>query len=371
MKSPNIRYLIGVDHLRAFAALLIVYYHGLHLLGYSVRASQEPANAIWLKTWNPFSALVIEGHTAVSLFMVLSGFIFSFGAGTHEIRYWPFIKNRLLRIYPLFIVIIVVGIAAYPEKYSFLSLVQTIFQQSGLKGALGLEPFSSMFWAVSIEFQFYLLFPFLHRFLNTYGIRWAGSLILLSILLRALACNGDAHARDISYWQILGRIDQFMIGMLAAQYFSKVTALFKTKGLITILSGIIVSSALVIFNQLGGWPQISWWKILWPTVEGTCWAMFLLCYVPLAQSATPGYLSKAFAYIGTLSYSIYLLHFSFLTFVPRWISFRFDIEPNLQSQLFTTCFVLPPLLALSALTYYVIEHPFLSLRVNYLNKNPK
>ena len=37
MKSPNIDYLPAIDHLRGLAALLIVFYHGLHVISYRLR----------------------------------------------------------------------------------------------------------------------------------------------------------------------------------------------------------------------------------------------------------------------------------------------------------------------------------------------
>ena len=98
MKSPNIKYLPAVDHLRGFAAALIVFYHGLHLISYEMKFNAPFSFSPWPETNNPFLAVLIEGHTAVALFMVLSGFIFAYGALGREIAYLPFIRNRFLRI---------------------------------------------------------------------------------------------------------------------------------------------------------------------------------------------------------------------------------------------------------------------------------
>jgi len=99
MKSRNIGYLPEVDHLRAFAALLIVFYHGLHLLRSRLLHDQPFDFSHWVSTENPLLAAIAEGHTAVALFMVLSGFIFTWGAWGHQVRYGAFVVNRVLRIY--------------------------------------------------------------------------------------------------------------------------------------------------------------------------------------------------------------------------------------------------------------------------------
>ena len=114
MRSPNIRYLPAVDHLRAFAALLIVFYHGLHVFSYQARFGRDFATDHWLQAGNPLLAVLAEGHTAVALFMVLSGFILTVGALEGGVSWAGFIRNRLLRTYPLFLLaMVVVGALSY------------------------------------------------------------------------------------------------------------------------------------------------------------------------------------------------------------------------------------------------------------------
>jgi peptidoglycan/LPS O-acetylase OafA/YrhL len=74
--------------------------------------------------------------------------------------------------------------------------------------------------------------------------------------------------------------------------------------------------------------------------------------------------------LGTISYSVYLLHFACITTLPRVLPPPFDVEPNVVSQLYTACFVLPVLIPIAALSYYVIERPFLALRGRYPRDAP-
>ena len=67
-----------------------MFYHGLHVLSYFPRAQGGDPYRFWIHTRNPLLALLEEGHTAVALFMVLSGFVFSVSAAGKEIAYGAF-----------------------------------------------------------------------------------------------------------------------------------------------------------------------------------------------------------------------------------------------------------------------------------------
>ncbi len=70
MRSQNIPYSERLDHLRFFAVLSVISYHAFHPI-YNVLTKVGTAVAVPV---NPLSVFVIEGHTAVGLFLTLSGF---------------------------------------------------------------------------------------------------------------------------------------------------------------------------------------------------------------------------------------------------------------------------------------------------------
>src|SRR5262245_40484543 len=180
MRSPNIRYVAGVDHLRALAAILIVLYHGEILFGaYNAGGDR---NAGYLHTLNPLRSVISEGHTAVGLFMVLSGFIFTYGNRKSDIEWGGFLRNRCLRILPLMVALAVVGAYAFPKEVTLSGLAQHALLMSNLPGAAPMGPFNLMFWTIAVEFQFYLIFPFLLRFLREGGLRYAVGLIGLALV---------------------------------------------------------------------------------------------------------------------------------------------------------------------------------------------
>lgn len=376
MESKNIKYIPHLDHLRAYAALLIVFYHATQLVWHQWAYNGPFLPQYWtshrLVVDNPFVAFILEGHTAVALFMVLSGFIFTFGTYQRRISYKKFIINRLLRTYPLFVLLMFVGAFAYPEKFRFLAFLQTLFAMGNAHGALEGGAFSAMFWTNAIEWQFYLVFPFLLVIVNRSGIRVLPGLVAVFVVMRGLAFLSGADIRDLSYWTIIGRMDQFLIGMgLAVLYRREVPAGYRK--LVPLLAVGILGLLLWVnfwLHQHGGWPAGHWWKMFWPDVEGVLWAAFIFLYLMVGHGL-PAPFSRVLCAIGRMSYSMYLLHFVIIQIaLQHSVLFKYAEDDLVISSLINAVVVILPLtLLLSFLTFTYIEKPFLDMRVVY-KKSP-
>lgn len=94
MRSSSTKYFSRLDHLRLLAALMVLFWHSMR---YFKQVPTTELPAFW-----PLS-FAQEGHAGVALFMVLSGFIFQTLCRGKEVNYFEFIRNRVLRIAPLFI----------------------------------------------------------------------------------------------------------------------------------------------------------------------------------------------------------------------------------------------------------------------------
>lgn len=365
MRSPNIRYFPAVDHLRAYAALLIVFYHGLHLFAYFARFHADFGIDHWLQSDNPLLAALAEGHTAVALFMVLSGFILTYGSLDTEVQWGGFIRNRLLRTYPLFLLLVFAGISAVPQSFVWTSFLQTVFGFANLPGALVAPPFTSMLWTIAIEWQFYVLFPFLLLILKPAWGRNVLGMVAVLLVFRVFAVAAGGNPRDLAYLTIFGRLDQFLIGMWAAWFFRAHPLSARRGGVLATVALLAVVVALWRFNAAGGWPTTASWKILWPTCEGVLWAAFVIGYVDFANAAK-GLWSRVMARIGEISYSIYLVHYMVIaTMVKFALPVAFSGRVVVDALLNTLLFALPVTLLVSALTYRFVELPFLRLRGRY------
>ncbi len=366
MRSSNRQYLAAVDHVRAFAAILIVFYHCTGLL--LPRFTNAGVVDQHIHTTNPFGTLIFEGHTAVALFMVLSGFIFTVGTLGHGVSFTRFMANRLLRIYPLFVLLILVGLAAFSGSLNIGSLFMTLIGLGNYPGALNLGAVSAMFWAVAVEMQFYLLFPLLNRILTRSGLSTFTKMLAAVIVVRFIVWtySGPRHdAQSFLYFNLAGRIDEFLIGMIAAWFFVRKRHWFQGWWKFAAAAGLALT-ALWLANQYDLLAANGRSRLVWVDGEAAMWALVILTYAATLRSSN--LVSRFAARIGEISYSIYLLHFVLvqITMKEHWIIDPPGSTPLEQAFLTATFIVLPLLLLASFVTYHGVERPFLNLRMRYL-----
>ncbi|MFD4482482.1 acyltransferase family protein [Streptomyces sp. NPDC058471] len=371
MRSSNRQYLVSVDHLRAYAALLVLLCHGTYMISPYLREIPNSDPHGWLYSQNPLATLVLEGHSGVALFMVLSGFIFTIGTLGKDVHYGRFLGNRVLRIFPLYIALIVLGIGAHKQGANLLAVLQSLVGLGNLPGSLSLGAVSSMWWAIAVELQFYLLFPLFSRLLTKRGPLALLKLLAGITVIRALvwaSATGSISVNSMLYYSLAGRIDQFLLGMVAAWFFVHHRELFQ--GLLKVaVATALATGGIWAFNQTHAFHERHATRLLWVDVEGTMWALVVLTYV--ATISSTGLVSRSIAKIGEMSFSVYLLHYMVVTAIisRRWW-FELTGRPVVDAFLTAVAAVLPITLVAAAVTFNGIERPFLRWRRAYLVTDP-
>ncbi len=357
MRSEQTAYLERLDHLRLLAAALVVCFHAFH------------RHVGTLRPDNPLLSLIDEGHTGIGLFMVISGFIFAVISHGARIDYLGFLRNRVIRIYPLFLfgVFLTLTISTYNEhrNYGFATLLEWVipFRASTVSDSTHFV----QLWTIWVEFQFYLVFPFLKEFGDRYGARYLWAVILLMVAIRAAIFVLYGSVRFVAYESIFGRMDQFLIGMLAARVWLARPARFASP-LHLVPAAIAVLALVHWFNRQGGHVRMdaAWW-IVWTTAEGLAWAWVLLAWLGCRWRA-PAPLEAALARLGAMSFSVYVMHNFVLAVIDSQIGvLAFSADP-VRAAAWNAVLVALPLALLAAWpTYALIERPFLSLRKRYID----
>lgn len=348
-----------LDHLRALAAFLVVAWHLSTTWGHHIPNGLR------------FLSFIKQGHTGVSIFCVISGFILTTIYVKRETTYATFITSRFLRVAPLFVFIVFLSFFASDWSASDL-LISTL---TGLVRG-GLQSFAGPGWTVLIEMQFYLMFPFLLIFTRRYGARYVVGLLLTFLLVRAATWIATGTVQQIAYYSIFGRMDQFLIGMIAAIILTneRTRKLLKSRNVAAAIlaAGVIATIAFYWwFESKGGllafkgqpWPNRSALWIFMPSIEGILFATIMLGYLHLPKISRFNLTSKAIAYVGLISYSIYLNHILVFPSIIGTIN-SLGLAPSSWAQGLLLCvFVaMPILIAVSSMTYFFIERPFMQIR---------
>jgi peptidoglycan/LPS O-acetylase OafA/YrhL len=359
VQSRNIGYIPEIDHLRLLAALLVFCFHFFH----TYRGNWQPYPA-----W-PWLGLVTEGHTGVALFFVLSGFIFMrIALEGGEIGYKRFLLNRVLRIAPLFVVVYVVAISIGRDRFVATDLLYLFVTN------LGGAPTSWSFvtgpaWSISVEFWFYLIFPFLAAFTRKAGVRYLFGVMAMLLVVKAAAYLASDDSTHVLYSTILGRLDQFLIGMLAAMLYVRRRVALEAHGRL-LLAAAVVLVALGIGAQSHWFPlyatdhkQPQW--IVWGTIEASLWAALVVGYLS-ARVRWPGRLGVWLAKGGEASFSFYMWHalVMFLVYQTLGSVGGTKITPLLINGVV----LLAITMAFSWLSYVTIERPFLTMRQRYVHR---
>jgi peptidoglycan/LPS O-acetylase OafA/YrhL len=353
MRSTEGVYYSRLDHVRAVAAYLVFLWHFLHLTpNFPVPYASAPVF--------PF-ALLDEGHTGVALFMTLSGYLFAKLVGNHGIDFPNFLWSRAVRLGPLLAIciaawVIVAWLAGAP------------LPASDILGGFVFPTWPRGTWTISIELQFYLLFPLLLLLFRRHG-----PFVLLAIIAGAMLLRFDwwrtyGEAQHIAYWTIVGRIDQFVFGML----FALVPIQRKVLNLV---AGIAFVSFLVWwteFDRMGGYnhfgdaasPSPLW--IVLPTVEAITWGS-LIAWYDGATFRVPAWLDRPLAKVGEWSYSIYLLHF-FPAVLLRNVFWDHGSIGNFYLALIAANLAFLAFLPVAGLSYNYFEKFFLAYRRRYLRE---
>ena len=215
------------------------------------------------------------------------------------------------------------------------------------------------FWSLSVEEQYYLIFPTLFLItvvlnglkIGKYRLRWRKRLAVMVGTLTALSLIWSivqSNASPVSgYFSSLTRAWEIGIGsLLAIGIFKGVPK--ESRLLNTVMASVGVFGILlpvVIFDSSSIFPGFN---ALLPTLATCC-----LIYVGASssQSVVTKLLStRVFTLLGKISYSLYLWHLPILILIPKFL------EPEL-SQSVSRVILLVPIFLLSILTYFFIERP--------------
>jgi peptidoglycan/LPS O-acetylase OafA/YrhL len=351
MRSKNVAYDPRLDHLRALAALTVVMFHGKLQIIFQRIGSPDFIHIPWID----------QGHIGVALFMVMSGFIFSRIADQGDIDVRRFYLSRALRIYPVFIAVVMLASAIHDLRAGeIIGLLTPLSSHYPAEAA--------PLWSVALELQFYLIFPFLYPRLERHGWRGYAAVFGFLLMTRALVYGFTGTAHHVAYFSMFGALDAFMCGFLANKLARRRFPAYVPAIVFLIFCAVLAIAFRHYFFHVDYGnvanlyaPSQSRLWIIWPPIQGAFCAVLVASYM-----ASEWRLPRAVAWIGEISYSVY----AWQNFVIYALAIH--LAPRLP---FITPYSFGLIcaagaVAFGAASYYVIERPFLGMRVRYLQDRP-
>lgn len=299
-------YIPELDGIRAIAVLMVVLMHVFTL-------DEQSSDALLTVAPRIIAGFIGHGWLGVDLFFVLSGFLITgilldTKENPHYLR--NFYGRRALRILPLYFLCIAVMACFYPGNgpYFLLSLV-FLANMAGLLG-VPIPHGPGVFWSLAVEEHFYLVWPWLVRWLSRRALAWTcAAIVVAEPILRGVFV---AHGTDV-YNPSWFRFDGLASGALLAIWFRSSLASPRRT---LILAGLSLAAALTI--TIAGLP----FHILEKTVAGMSLrynqATLVYCAGMLLAISWRGTWLTAplrwqFARLtGDLSYCLYLIHLALL-----------------------------------------------------------
>lgn len=250
--------------------------------------------------------------------------------------------------------------------YSFTQALSLFFPFVNTLQDVKLPLFGHL-WTVAVELQFYLIFPFLVRFLEEKGVGFALALLAVTVFFKILLWKSMGSVTNVSYITLLGRIDQFLVGMVAAYLVKRFMDNRKISPLWLFASIGIAAVVISVFAGNEGLIGIdqSWFMAFWPTVEALMWSFLIVAYAH-ANFHMPTSLDLSLARLGQLSFSMYCMHYVIIPFTrDYWATVGLTSSGMLDVIVQSAFLTIPCIVLFSMLTFGVVEKPFLSLKARY------
>lgn len=329
--SRSERFRADIQGLRAIAVLAVVLYHG---------------GVNWIS----------GGYVGVDIFFVISGFLIS-GHLLQElntqrrIRFMRFYARRARRILPAafaVIVLTVVFAAVFVPPLQFDSVVKdamvtAVYLPNYLFASRGTSYlFESSapslfqhYWSLGVEEQFYIVWPLLLLLGFAIGRRWRYSLAVTMTAVGVASFAACLIVVSISqpwaFFSLPTRAWEFAVGGLVALLVQHKEFLpSNLRGVVASIGSLAILVSLVAFNDTTGFPGFS---TLLPVV-GVAAVIYAGSRDEAEQLGTTIVSRilgvRGLVWIGTISYSLYLVHWPILTItqsalgaehpMPLWFS---------------------------------------------------
>jgi peptidoglycan/LPS O-acetylase OafA/YrhL len=373
-----------IQGLRGYLALWIVANHVLGFSGFS------------LYELNGIFKVLKSGHLAVNIFIIISGFAIFFLLDNKREDYKTFITRRFFRIYPLFIVSFILAILLNNMRLTNLDLLpyvsaekilsqkvaysgytenllqHTILHLTMLHGvvpdnllAKASNAFLGPAWAVSIEWQFYLVAPLIFWTIRRYP-KSPPVLFITTILIIYTAKKYYPPVTHDAFLPFHG--EYFFLGILSYYIFKNRVSSVPLYNHNVLFMALLTT--ILIFAHL-----LDSYRISIPLIF---WLLFFTIILHSQEDGNdsivtkitrPVFRNRACLYLGKISYSIFLIHTLIIIITQRFILQNYYMLTKMQHCILLAVITVPFSIILGHFFYLYIEQSGIQLGKMILKKH--
>ena len=366
MKKQKI-YFPNLNGLRFIAAFLVIIHH----------VEQFKSISKIENYWGAIPFIGIIGKLGVILFFVLSGFLITYLLLAEEnsfkkISIKKFYMRRILRIWPLYFLIIILAFVVLPNIelftlpgyskdviYSNLAwklILYAIFFPNLVLSLLGIVPYASHTWSIGTEEQFYLVWPVILKYIKKHRI-----LLMVGIIISYLAIKFfllTSFGNYIPFSNVIRAFwNSFPIDCMAIGGLYSILLFQKSKYLKYIIRNDLFyfSICLVTLFMIKG--------IYIPYIHYEFYSVFfglIIINFAVNKKIKISLENTILNYLGNISYGLYMYHPIGIV-LALYISLSFDIHTNWL--IYPLSLILT--ITMAGLSYKYFESFFLKFKVRF------
>ncbi|MFZ4801552.1 MAG: acyltransferase family protein [Chlorobium sp.] len=336
----DLKYRPDIDGLRAIAVLAVLFFH-TEVPGFS------------------------SGFVGVDIFFVISGYLITSiilkDLRANRFSIARFYERRIRRIFPaLFpVMVFVLAVGAYLfDQSAFKNLGKSItattlfssniifWRESGYFDAPSLEKPLLHTWSLSVEEQFYIVFPIVLMLIGRYlKGRYLPLVLAAFVLSFGASVYGVAHYPGATFYLVPTRAWELLAGSLLALGVFPAPSSVWQKNLFAFTGLIMIGCSIFLYTEATPFPGLA---ALLPVMgsgliiqSGRGGGMY---------SAQKLLATRPLVFVGLISYSLYLWHWPLVTFT-KYLLFR-SMNGYDSAGIIITSFIL------ASLSWKFIEQPF-------------
>jgi peptidoglycan/LPS O-acetylase OafA/YrhL len=303
----------GLDVMRGLAILLVLVYHSVFSHVDAIFSSGIGLPIVLLR-------LLSMARLGVNLFFILSGFLITgilLDSRGDRDYFRNFYLRRVLRIVPAYLLLLLVLLLTRSIDRRYLVLC--LLYLCNMTGAFHSTSEYGSLWSLSVEEQFYVVWPLVVWKISRRSLAWLSLLIILGTpALRLALLHGPAPLHDIATktWAVM---DFFAAGALMSLAIRSVRLRAALPS--TVMPLLVGGFALTVLHFWMPQPPSGMLQNLWLATFLEPWLLIfsgLVLWAYLRPNIASATWAKPLIFLARISYSLYLYHIFIFALVIRF-----------------------------------------------------